>query len=55
MTRTCAYCEQPIVGAATPVSDDAGSGAHALAYWHSDAAECGPRVLRTSLRDDERR
>ncbi|MCZ0979409.1 hypothetical protein O1L60_10670 [Streptomyces diastatochromogenes] len=55
MTKICAYCEQPILGVAAPVEDDAGSGAHALAYWHATAAECGPRVLRTSPRDDDRR
>ncbi|MET9953491.1 hypothetical protein ABZ135_18340 [Streptomyces sp. NPDC006339] len=42
-TVQCAYCGNPIEGAAEPVGDDAASGAHATAYWHADPAECGPR------------
>ncbi|MEU2115209.1 hypothetical protein ABZ567_06050 [Streptomyces sp. NPDC016459] len=53
--KHCAYCEQPILGTAVPVADDAGTGAHAPAYWHANKGECGPRVLRTSPRDDDRR
>lgn len=41
--KPCAYCGDPIKGAAKPVGDDAGSGAHPTAYWHADPAECGPR------------
>ncbi|WP_017239513.1 hypothetical protein [Streptomyces sp. SS] len=53
--KHCAYCEKPILGTAVPVADDAGTGAHAPAYWHANKGECGPRVLRTSPRDDDRR
>ncbi len=44
MTKLCAYCGRQIRGEATPLADDAGSGAHAVAYWHTDRAECGPRL-----------
>ncbi|WP_432121855.1 hypothetical protein [Streptomyces sp. S1] len=52
MTKACAYCEQPIFGLALPVADDAGTGAHALAHWHAEAAACGPRVRRVTTLDD---
>ncbi|MFC8491763.1 hypothetical protein ACFUJU_13370 [Streptomyces sp. NPDC057235] len=47
----CSYCDQPILGKATPIADDAATGAHPPAYWHADRAECGKRARRPSLPD----
>ncbi|MGW3386896.1 hypothetical protein [Streptomyces cinereoruber] len=53
--KHCSYCGQEITGNATPVADDAATGAHAPAYWHAVPTECGPRAARPSGMDDSSR
>ncbi|MFC7929010.1 hypothetical protein [Streptomyces cinereoruber] len=53
--KRCSYCGQEITGNATPVADDAATGAHAPAYWHAVPAECGPRAARPSGMDESSR
>ena len=52
--KRCGYCGNLITGQARALDDDAASGAHVPAYWHTNSGDCGPRMPRTTTMDDQR-